>query len=276
MQPLGERFGLRGTLVLLGGLVVGCAHAKLPPAAPADPELSRLRAQLAEREHTIRDLESRLALATALPPHADDAEGAEPAGACRTADEGEGRDERHARVREPATETARDEPRPLLRLHAQSTPEGSRAWSAPPAYERLKVVPLPPDGGAPSSEAAAADLYMRAIDLVRRREFPEALRELDAFLQSFGEDPRALRALFWRGEVLFAQREYASALESYESALARAPSGDKAADTLLRIARCCLRLGAAERARATLAQLEAEFPDSEAARLVKQGSQEDG
>ena len=76
--------------------------------------------------------------------------------------------------------------------------------------------------------------------------------------------------------MLFAQREYAGALAAYEAALARAPSGDKAADTLLRIARCCLRLGATERARATLSQLEAEFPESEAARLVKQGAQEDG
>lgn len=262
-----QRFGLRSTLVLLGGLVVGCAHAKGPPAAPADPELAHLRARLLEREQTIRDLEGRLALASAPRPDPQP-----PAPACPTT---AGADEPRARETElPRAE--RDGPRPLLRLHAQAAPQAARSWTPPPSSDRLKVVPLPADGGVPSPDAAATDLYVRAIDLVRRREFPEALRELDAFLQSFADDPRAPRALFWRGEVLFAQREYASALAAYEAALARGPSGDKAADTLLRIARCCLRLGASERARATLAQLEAEFPDSEAARLAKQGAQEDG
>jgi tol-pal system protein YbgF len=272
MQPLGERLELRGTL-LLAGLVVGCAHAKVPPPVRVDPELGQLRAQLAERERTIRDLEGRLALVTAARPAAIEPPAA-PARACSPEPSQPPRDTREA------PDVEREGPRPMLRLYAQASPSATTSrstWAPPASGDRLAVVPLPSaTSAAAPPDADAADLYVRAIDLVRRREFPEALRELDAFLHRFADDPRAPRALFWRGEVRFAQRDYAGALASYEAALARAPSGDRAADALLRIARCCLRLGAAERARATLAQLEAEFPDSEAARLVKQGAQEDG
>lgn len=116
---------------------------------------------------------------------------------------------------------------------------------------------------------------MRALDLLRRREFAEALRELEAFVQSFPDDPRSARALFWRGEILFSERSYARALSAFEQVLARAPHGERAADAWLRIARCHMRLGAPALARAAITKLKAEFPESEAARLAEQILQED-
>jgi tol-pal system protein YbgF len=110
------------------------------------------------------------------------------------------------------------------------------------------------------------DLYVHALDLLRRRELPEALRELDAFVQRSPNDPRLARAQFWRGEILFAERQFARALSAFEQALARDPTGDKAPDALLRVARCHQRLGASAPARAALLELRTQFPGSAAAR----------
>lgn len=274
MLPRGVSMSRLGACALIGGVLLGCAHTKAPTVATrAEIELSELRAQLVERDRVIRELEGRLALATAPRP-------IEPVAAretVRIAPSQAEPDDRASVEAELAQRSAKAaEPRPLLRLHEKAEPGPVRSLEPVPiSSERLRVVALP--SAEPSLDAAADDLYLRAIDLVRRREFAAALRELDAFLHSFADDPRSLRALYWRGEVLFAQREYARALESYEGALSRAPDGDRAPDTLLRIARCLVKLGATERARATLAQLTAQFPDSDAARkLHREQTDEDG
>jgi tol-pal system protein YbgF len=123
---------------------------------------------------------------------------------------------------------------------------------------------------APATKSGVDDLYAHALDLLRRRELPEALRELDAFVRDAPNDPRIGRAQFWRGELLFAERQFARALLAYEQVLLRDGGSDKAADALLRIARCHRRLGASERARAALLRLRTQFPESAAARQAQQ------
>ena len=195
------------------------------------------------------------------------------------------------------------ESRPLLRLHAErgesSKREFTSSWTPPTTTERLTVAavpqlsavherprmlapvapiaPTPPLAIQPEREtnSGADELYVHALDLLRRREFPEALRELDAFLVSAPRDARVARAQFWRGEILYAQRDFARALAAFEQSLARDPSGDKAPDTLLRIVRCQHQLGAHEQARAALNRLRTQFPESEAARAALQVMQED-
>jgi tol-pal system protein YbgF len=250
-------------------VIAGCAH-RAPEPARADPEIARLRSALAERDRTIEHLEGRLALRQAPPvepPVAHTSGGALPARGPVPAPEEAPRIEAPAHIS--------NEPRPLLRLH-EDRHGGSVSWTPPATTELLRVAPLPSLSPPPSHDAGAEDLYVRALDLVRRREFAEALRELDAFLARYPGDARALRAQFWRGEVLFAQHEYGHALAAYEQVLAREPRGEKVPDVLLRLARCSLRVGTPERARALLEQLETEYPDSEAARLARRGKQEDG
>jgi tol-pal system protein YbgF len=194
----------------------------------------------------------------------------------------------------------------MLRLHAEGREADRReltssTWTPPTTTDRLTVMQVPrlpsltaapqsatlelrtqpaeprPMPAAPkaASNGPADELYVHALDLLRRREFPEALRELDAFLRGYPADSRYARAQFWRGEILYAQRDFARALAAFEQSLVRDPSGDKAPDTLLRIARCQSHLGAHERARAALNKLKTNFPDSEAARVAAQVKQED-
>lgn len=190
------------------------------------------------------------------------------------------------------------EARPVLRLSGDRREaerhELTSSWIPPTTSERLTVSPVPALSSAQRVSARAAssssardpassaptvppptekprvdDLYVHALDLLRRRELPEALRELDAFVRDAPTDPRIARAQFWRGELLFAERQFVRALAAYEQVLLRDGSSDKAADALLRIARCHQRLGASERARAALLRLRTQFPDSAAARQAE-------
>ncbi|MDB4991374.1 MAG: tol-pal system protein YbgF [Myxococcaceae bacterium] len=276
--------------------------------AERDETIQQLEGRMALLEASERQLRERLETSTSL--RLDDQKEAEARDAVRI-----GRVPEKPAAPEPAREprprlvlTSESTARPMLRLHAEGRESDRReltssSWTPPTATERLTVmqVPqLPSSSARPPSRSVessapmpsednrapmpapralpsgpADELYLHALDLVRRREFPEALRELDAFLQGFPDDARNARAQFWRGEILYAQRDFTRALAAFEQSLGRDPRGDKAPDTLLRIARCHAQLGAHERAHTALHKLQTNFPDSEAARVARQVKQED-
>jgi tol-pal system protein YbgF len=255
--------------------MAGCAHASAHAKKPAAPsgsqaELEALRAQLAERDKRLNQLESRLSLIEAEQrQHRLALEDVQqpPPGIRET-----------VRIAPPPSEEEREarrrDNRPVLRLYEESrraSASDGELMPVPDVDERLPrfVPPLP--GAAPSAPPLGAEEhYRQALDLVRQRDFPAALASLNDFLVRYAADPRAPRVMFWRGEVLFAQREYQRALGAFETSLAKDPAGEKAADAWLRVARCHLRLGAKDQARAALERLKTQFPNSDAARLAAQ------
>lgn len=294
---------LAGLLCLLC-FGAGCAEragagvSTLP--TPRDAEVAQLKAQLAERDRSVRQLEGRLAMLEASqrelryalaekapPPPRETVRIGE-----RAAEKTRGSAVQASPEERPARE-GRDAARPVLRLYqdrpaqrSSATALGgapSAAWMpVPSADERLPVAPVPSLASvaqrrdeptpipvpAPVQTLDAGAQYRRAIDLVRRREFPEALQVLNAFLLQYPDDARVPRVTFWQGEVLFAQREYTRALDAYERSLAREPRGEKAADTLLKIGFCHRQLGDSVRAQRALERLRTEFPDSAAAHML--------
>jgi tol-pal system protein YbgF len=278
-------------------ILSACAHAApvKPVANPQDAELVRLRAELAARDQEVSQLEGRLALAEAgqrqLRLELERAYDAQPAASTHDgAREGQRESVRIGRApqQEPLRQIAEpQEQRPMLRLyndHAPArwyarsdAPELTSTWAAPVANERLTVAPLPEvPRRAPiaAPQPRADDLYMRGLDLLRRREFAEAQRELSAFVAGRPEDPRVGKAHFFRAELMYAERDYEHALAAYQQSLGRDPAGDKAPDAMLRSALCQLALGKREQARATLQALRTKFPDSDAAHKSVQVMQE--
>jgi tol-pal system protein YbgF len=274
------------TLVRLGAICLalsgGCAHASTrtkgtTPPASRSAEVDALRSQLAERDKRIDQLEGRLSLIEAEQrQHRLALESLQqpPPGIRETvrisspsaSDDG---------LEERPRATVRRDSRPVLRLYEEpraNLSEGdAELMPVPDVQERLpRFVPSLPGAQPAAAPLGAEQHYRQAIDLVRQRNFDAALISLNDFLVRHADDPRAPRVLFWRGEVLFAQRDYARALGAFETSLAQDPGGEKAPDAWLRVARCHLRLGAKERARAAIERLKAQFPNSDAARLAAQ------
>lgn len=277
----------RGAVALLlssSSLFFGCAARQGDTKTSASrlatqADLEELRTALAERDRTVNELENRLALIEAeqrqLRYAVAEAEPA-PIGVRGTVRIGAVPARAHADpppTFEPEPERRRSENRPVLRLTGERPREHSEPlMPIPVVSERLPVAPLP--AAVPmTSEPVLLDApahYRSAIDLVRQREFGPALASLTDFLVRYPSDARAPKVMFWRGEVLFAQREYVRALEAFESSLSREPKGDKAADALLKVGLCHKRLGAPDRARAAMERLKSQFPQSDAARLAAQ------
>ncbi len=279
-------------------LTPACAAKQESAVAASAPsaEVQNLRAQVAERDRQLRQLEGRLALLEASQRELRYALAEKQAAAPReTVRIGERAQAQRSAppVQEPTAREDKEGPRPMLRLYqdrpsapraasgtlsSTSPPSGgssAAAWTAPQVDERLPIAPVPTLAAVAQrkSEPVAAapdpgERYRYAIDLVRKREFGEALQVLNDFLVQYADDVRAPRVMFWQGEVLFAQRDYARALAAYERSLAREPQGEKAPDSLLKIGLCYRHLGDAERAQKALDKLRTQFPESAAARML--------
>lgn len=149
---------------------------------------------------------------------------------------------------------------PVARLPAlaMDVPQlGQRAELTPPAY----AAPAPPTGGA-------TDEYRAALELVHTRRLEQALAALSVFIERHPEHPHAEGARYWRAQVHYAQREYASALTEFEELVRLSPQGGKAADALLNIGLCHQRMGDLARAHLFFQRVLRQFPQSDAARAA--------
>jgi tol-pal system protein YbgF len=184
-------------------------------------------------------------------------------------------------------EVAKDDgrPRPVLRLYG-SGPEKAPASalvlppSPPGVSDRLPVAPLP-DGVSPgplastagsktlrASEAAIITEYRNALSLLRGGKFDEALRAFSDFIASYPGHAYADNASYWRGEVLYAKKDYEAALRQFQDVAERFPSSRKLPDSLLKIGMCHRRMGDTERARVYFRRVLRQYPDSNAARIA--------
>ena len=276
-----KRLAILSLILLLGGCAGGTTPAtktSTPASLPgASGELAELRAVAAKSKQRIDELEARIALLEQESRSLREQGRFKPTETVRI---GEPRKRpRPAAKPAPAKD---DRPRPVIRLHNAPPPRGSEPLAlpkAPPGVPtRLPVAPLPGKRTLPfSSQPPATDdaraAYREALGLVRARDYATALQKLDGFLARFGEHSLSDNAVYWRGEVHYAQRNYQRALKEFEAVLARYPGSNKAADALLKIAMCHHRLGDKQKAAKHFDLVRKQYPNSDAARIAsREGS----
>ncbi|MFO0681352.1 MAG: tol-pal system protein YbgF [Sandaracinus sp.] len=288
----------------LAGLAIGCGGAATPaPAASAcaatsggedarDQRIQELEASLATRTAEVQSLRSALASGEErqVVRIGDDAtSGAdERVLSDFTTLDGDGE----------VVASASSSSRPVLRLYGAPPPPSVSVLAgpaapaivaAPPtgALGRLPVVLTPgapdavpaipttpvvvapdppaPLAPAPEDEVAAAE-YRAALAHVSAREWDLALEALGRFVQAHPDHAYADNAMYWRGEVLYARRDYAGAITELTRMVERFPHGNKVPDALLRIGFAYERLGEPERAREMFRRVREQFPGTVAAR----------
>ena len=123
--------------------------------------------------------------------------------------------------------------------------------------------------GRPSAlDPEARRAYDQALALVNAKQHERALEALNAFLVRWPDHPYAENAMYWRGEIYFAEAQYLRAAEQFEAVVARFGGGRKAPDALLKIGMCHDRLGAPSRANEYWTRLKRDYPQSDAARKI--------
>lgn len=171
-------------------------------------------------------------------------------------------------------------PRPVIRV--QGAPGTKRGGGKGDVIEQT----MPDDVGAsgppvtmggakpPSAlDPEAKRSYDAALALVNAKQYDKGLEALAAFLVRYPDHPYAANATYWRGECYFAQGQYVRAVEQFEGILARFPLGNKTPDALLKLGLCQQKLGNAAKAKTYFDKLQAEYPRSDAAKLIPSSEQ---
>lgn len=130
------------------------------------------------------------------------------------------------------------------------------------------------DGGAvaPPAAAAGADnaeaAYQKAFDLLKKGQYPQAIRGFHDFLGHYPDSALANNAQYWLGEANYVSRDYPAALTEFRRVIDRYPNSSKLPDALLKIGFIHYQQGKWDKARAALTQVKTRYPDSSAARLA--------
>jgi tol-pal system protein YbgF len=140
------------------------------------------------------------------------------------------------------------EPPTVIRVEGNRTPVVSRGSIAPTG---------------PSDSQAAND-YDRALQLVKKKQYEQALEQLTGFLVRYPGHASANSAMYWRGECYYAMGNFVRAAEQFEGVVARFPRGESTPDALLKLGMSQRRMGESDKAAKSFSLLRINYPYSEA------------
>ncbi|MEO8315724.1 MAG: tol-pal system protein YbgF [Pseudomonadota bacterium] len=118
---------------------------------------------------------------------------------------------------------------------------------------------------------AAADeqsQYARALDELKARNYASAIEMLRNLATTFPNGVLADNTQYWLGEAYYTTQDYDQAAAAFQGVVANWPNSRKVPDALLKLGYTQVEQGKVPAARATLQQVIAKHPDSDAAKLA--------
>jgi len=119
------------------------------------------------------------------------------------------------------------------------------------------------DEAPPPSGLDASSLYTQGYGDLLRRNYVAAEASFRELVQRFPADSLAGKAQYWLGESYYARGAFKNAADAFLASYRTYGSGEKAPDSLLKLARALGELGQKDAACATLAEFSAKYPAAE-------------
>jgi tol-pal system protein YbgF len=107
-----------------------------------------------------------------------------------------------------------------------------------------------------------AGLYDQAFSFMQNDNYAAAQNAFEEFVNRYPDHSLAANSKYWLGETYYEQGDYQQASRAFARAFKDHPDGQKAPDTLLRLAMSLEGQGMNEEACLTLAELENRFPNA--------------
>lgn len=125
-------------------------------------------------------------------------------------------------------------------------------------------------GGADGADGGSAQArYDRAFELIQAREYEQAASAFSDFLADFPDSGLAANAQYWLAETYYVRSQFSEALPEFRAVLDEHPRSSKIPDAWLKVGYCEYELGNLDAAREALREVQAEYPDTTAARLAR-------
>jgi tol-pal system protein YbgF len=161
------------------------------------------------------------------------------------------------------------------------------------AFKAQAVIPLPPSGdattattsdttdtsapagpGTPVPNAAPPpaprELYSQAYADYARGNYDLAMQGFSAYLAAYPDTDFADNAQYWIGECLYGKKQYADAIEAWNTLLRDYGSSDKVPDARVKKGMALERLGRRSQALVEYRYVVDRYPTSQAARIARE------
>lgn len=125
-------------------------------------------------------------------------------------------------------------------------------------------------GQLPVPGGSDRDNYQAAFELLKEQRYEPAATAFEQFLVTFPDSELADNAQYWFAETHYVTQKFEKALQEFQVVISQYPDSRKFADALLKMGYCNYELKLWNDARAALARVQTEFPDTTAARLAGQ------
>jgi len=123
---------------------------------------------------------------------------------------------------------------------------------------------LPVPGGSDD------DNYRAAFELIKEQRYDAAEVAFEQFLVTFPDSNNAPNAQYWLAESYYVRQQFDDALQAFQTVINDFPRSRKVVDALLKVGYCNYELQRWDAAKTALAQVQANYPDTTAARLAGQ------
>ncbi len=147
---------------------------------------------------------------------------------------------------------------------------------------RAKVDRLEEKGGNPRGEAAREpsenvgeelstpeEMYDYALGLIKNGDTKKGREVLNAFAAKYPEHRLMQNVFYWKGETFFVEKDYESAILSFQDVIDRYPAGEKAPDAMLKQGLSFQALNDKKNARILYELLLSKYPKSMAAEKAR-------
>ena len=131
---------------------------------------------------------------------------------------------------------------------------------------------LPP-GQLPMPGGSDRDNYQAAFELLKEQRYEPAASAFAQFLVTFPDSELADNAQYWLAESHYVTQNFEQALSDFGVVINTFPNSRKVPDALLKVGYCNYELQRWDAALAALSRVQAEYPETTAARLAGQRSQ---
>jgi tol-pal system protein YbgF len=125
-------------------------------------------------------------------------------------------------------------------------------------------------GQLPVPGGSDRDNYQAAFELLKEQRYEPAAMAFQQFLVSFPDSQLADNAQYWLAESYYVTDQFEKALAQFQLVISKFPRSRKVPDALLKIGYSNYGLQRWESARGALGRVQADYPDTTAARLAEQ------
>ncbi len=125
-------------------------------------------------------------------------------------------------------------------------------------------------GQLPMPGGSDRDNYQAAFELLKEERYEQAGMAFQQFLVTYPDSELADNAQYWLAESHYVTQKFGEALSEFERVINQYPRSRKVPDSLLKLGYCNYELKSWDAARASLARVQADYPETTAARLAGQ------